>query len=159
MKTHLKNEQETLRAGAAFAKKLHGGDIVLLHGELGAGKTTFVKGMAKELGVKETITSPTFALMNVYRIPNDEIPRLRPASRDFARDDITAAAQQLCHIDTYRLKNADELRAIGAEDYIGEPHTITVIEWPEKIATLLPAHGTKNIFFRHVDGGRSITVQ
>ena len=147
-----------MRAGADFARTLRGGDIVLLHGELGAGKTTFVKGMAKGLGVTQNITSPTFALMGVYSIQRRD-PSTRPDKSGLARDDITGAVRQLCHIDTYRLKNADELRAIGAEDYIGEPHTVTVIEWPEKIAALLAAHKTKNIFFRHVDGGRSITVQ
>ena len=144
-----------MRAGADFARTLRGGDIVLLHGELGAGKTTFVKGMAKGLGVTQNITSPTFALMGLYVVPE------RSVACDAQSKGLRQAQAKimLCHIDTYRLKNADELRAIGAEDYIGEPHTVTVIEWPEKIAALLAAHKTKNIFFRHVDGGRSITVQ
>ncbi|MBI4098599.1 MAG: tRNA (adenosine(37)-N6)-threonylcarbamoyltransferase complex ATPase subunit type 1 TsaE [Candidatus Magasanikbacteria bacterium] len=153
--TILKNEQATIDAGAAFARKLHGGDVVLLHGELGAGKTTFAKGIAKGLGVKETVTSPTFALMGVYPIPDDEIPRLA----SLARDDTTGAAHQLCHIDTYRLKNADELRAIGVEDYIGDPHTITIIEWPEKIKPLLKGKKTISLTFTHKkDNTRTLVV-
>ncbi|MEK7102320.1 MAG: tRNA (adenosine(37)-N6)-threonylcarbamoyltransferase complex ATPase subunit type 1 TsaE [Patescibacteria group bacterium] len=80
--TILKNEQATIDAGAAFAKKLRGGDIVLLHGELGAGKTTFVKGIAKGLGIKENITSPTFTLMGVYNL---SFPRMRESSNLFFR--------------------------------------------------------------------------
>ena len=168
MVANLKNEQETIRAGADFAHTLRGGDIVLLHGELGAGKTTFAKGIAKGLGVKENITSPTFTLMGVYPIPSGEISRLRPASRaqglrllgprGAARDD-KVGVRQLCHIDTYRLKNVDELRAIGVEDYLGEPNTITIIEWPEKIKPLLKGKKIISLTFAHEkDGTRSLMV-
>lgn len=147
----LKTEQATVDAGAAFAKTLRGGDIVLLHGELGAGKTTFVKGVAKGLGIKETITSPTFTLMGVYPIPNGIASSHRG---DAPRND-----KRLCHIDTYRLKNVDELRAIGAEDYIGEPHTITIIEWPEKIKSMLTEEKTISLSFAHEkDGTRSLVL-
>lgn len=135
MKKIVKSENETIAEGKRFAKKLRGGDVVLLYGELGAGKTTFTKGIAQGLGVTQNITSPTFTLMGVY----------------------SGEKYQLCHIDTYRLKNADELRAIGAEDFIGDSKTITIIEWPEEIAALLKKIKTKKVRFTHTKTGRSIT--
>jgi tRNA threonylcarbamoyladenosine biosynthesis protein TsaE len=157
----LKTEKETIKAGAEFAERLKPGDIVLLHGELGSGKTTFVKGIAQGLGIKKTITSPTFSLMNIYKLPppsrgggqgeGDYSKPLSPTLSPKGRGGL-----KLCHIDTYRLKNADELRAIGAQDYIGDPETITVIEWPEKIEEILPPTKTKSVHFEHVANGRKI---
>ncbi len=112
--------RETEQFGIELSTKLKGGDIVLLSGNLGAGKTALVKGIAKGFGIKNTITSPTFTLMNVYPIS------LKPL-----------AISQLIHIDTYRLKEEQELIEIGAEDYLGKPNTICLIEWPDKIEGLL----------------------
>lgn len=127
--------------GKKLAARLRGGEIVCLYGELGAGKTTLVKGMAEGLGIKEEITSPTFTLMNVYRLPATAYQ-----------------LQALVHIDTYRLKNEQELRAIGAEDYIGKLETVTVIEWPEKMENLLKGKKTIKITLEHGENGeRKIT--
>lgn len=112
------NEQETIHWGKTFAKKLLPGTIVCLYGDLGSGKTTLVKGIAKGLGVVMDVVSPTFTLMNLYETSNPSI--------------------QLCHIDMYRLEDERDLRTIGALDYIGMPNGITMIEWPEKIEKLLP---------------------
>jgi len=130
----LKSEKATIETGKKFAAKLHGGDIVLLEGVLGAGKTTFVKGMAEFFDIKKKITSPTFALMNVYPV--------KPLN--------------FVHVDTYRLKNEQELIDIGIEDYLGAPNTICVIEWPEKIKTLLKNKKTLKVKFEHSDGGREV---
>lgn len=119
IETH--SDAETKKIGFDLASTLTGGDIICLYGELGAGKTTLVKGLAEALGITHDITSPTFTLMNVYdieKLGNSEIGKL-------------------IHIDTYRLKEAQELIDIGAEDYIGQAKTITLIEWPEKIEELL----------------------
>jgi len=115
------NPEMTRELGRDIAHKLIGGCIVLLYGELGAGKTTLVKGIAEGLGVKDDIVSPTFTLMNVYHMTT-----LPP-------NHLTTFA----HIDTYRLKNERELIDIGVEDYLGEANTVCVIEWPEKIQKLL----------------------
>jgi len=113
--------EETIAIGEKIASLLKGGDIVLLKGNLGAGKTTLVKGIAAGLGIKkDDITSPTFAIMNVYDM-----------------DEKMATAKRLIHIDTYRLKTEEELVEIGIEEYLGERHTICIIEWPEKIPELL----------------------
>lgn len=117
-----------------MSAQLHGGDILLLIGDLGAGKTSLVKGVAAGLGIKQEITSPTFTLMNVYKIKNYKI-------------------KNLIHIDTYRLKNEKELVEIGVEDYLGQPDTVCVIEWPEKITELLKNKKTTTIALEH--GGKS----
>lgn len=127
MNTFTNSTEETEKFGIELSPKLKGGDIVLLTGNLGAGKTALVKGIAKGFGIKNTITSPTFTLMNLYPISNKQ-----------------SAISQLVHIDTYRLKEETELAEIGAEDYLGKPNTICLIEWPDKIEGLLQKYDTKN---------------
>ena len=114
---HVQNDTETVNLGKKIAAELKGGDVVLLYGELGAGKTTFTRGIAIGLGIKKNIVSPTFALMSLY-----DIKRLKDCK-----------IKRLVHIDTYRLENEKQLIEIGAEDYIGDPETVCVIEWPEKL--------------------------
>lgn len=128
------SERETEQIAQEFAQHLRSGDIVLLYGELGAGKTTFSKALAKALGVDNRITSPTFALMNVYEIP------ARPEKAKIA-----ATISTVIHIDTYRLEHEQELLDIGVTDYLGQPGTLTIIEWPEKVQELLKKFTTKKI--------------
>lgn len=91
----------------------HAGDAILLSGDLGAGKTTLAKAIAAALGVHETITSPTFTLMNVY---TTEHPTMKT----------------LMHMDTYRMERPEELVEIGVDSYLGEPNTLSLVEWPER---------------------------
>jgi len=135
MKYITKSTEETLKLGKTIAADLNGGDIVLLQGELGAGKTVLAKGIAQGLGITETITSPTFTLMNVY---NDG---------------------KLVHIDTYRLENEEQLVEIGVEDYLGNPNSICLIEWPEKLTTLLKNKKTMAITIEHLaENKREISI-
>ena len=121
-----------------------GGDIVCLRGELGAGKTTLVKGIAQGLGVRDEIVSPTFTLMNVYDIKTLKHKNIKT----------------LVHIDTYRLKNERELIDIGVEDYLGDPETICVIEWPEKVQKLLKEMKTIEVTLSHsADNERRIVIR
>ncbi|OGF21542.1 tRNA (adenosine(37)-N6)-threonylcarbamoyltransferase complex ATPase subunit type 1 TsaE [Candidatus Falkowbacteria bacterium RIFOXYB2_FULL_38_15] len=113
-----KNEKETLAFAEKFAKKLKGGEMIGLTGDLGAGKTVFVKGLAKGLGIKENIQSPTFLLMKVYKI------NLRSKMSD---------VRSLVHIDAYRLSRGEELTDIGVMDWLGKKDTVTVIEWIENV--------------------------
>lgn len=138
--------EETKIIAKKFAAQLQGGDIVILSGELGAGKTAFTKGLAEYFGIEKEITSPTFTLMNVYdRDPN------------FHLDD---NVKKIIHIDTYRLKNAQELIDIGALDYIGAPGTITTIEWPEKISELLANKKTIAVTIEHIsENERKIIIK
>lgn len=137
-----RNEEQTQSIGKQLASMLTGGEIVTLSGALGAGKTTFTKGFAEGLGVTDTITSPTFAIMNLY-----------PASCD------NKAIRQFVHIDTYRLETERELFDIGVEEYLGTPNTVTVIEWPEKIPTLLSTQNVITVRIEHSsDTERAITI-
>lgn len=137
MEYSVSSSKETESIGKDLAASLTGGDIVLLHGELGAGKTTFVKGLAEGLDITDDILSPTFTLMNIYKINNEQ-----PASPAGG-----LTINNLVHVDTYRLKDEQELINIGVEDYLGDHNTICVIEWPEKLANLLKNKKTLNVFF------------
>lgn len=128
MKTILKNLEETLAFAKEFSRNIKGGDILTLSGDLGTGKTSFTKGLALGLGIKSEITSPTFTLMNIYKI-SDKL--------------------KLVHIDTYRLESEKQLLEIGAEDYFGDSNSIVVVEWPEKIDKLLKNKKVTKIEFRH----------
>ena len=99
------SREQTIAAAQAFAKRLRGGDVVLLYGDLGAGKTTFTKGIALALGVREPVTSPTFTIVKEYK----------------------GSALKLYHMDMYRLSG--DITELGIEDYIGSEKGVTVIEW------------------------------
>ncbi|MBI2099293.1 tRNA (adenosine(37)-N6)-threonylcarbamoyltransferase complex ATPase subunit type 1 TsaE [Candidatus Uhrbacteria bacterium] len=138
-----KSEKETMKAAAKFAGRLKGGEVVALHGDLGAGKTAWVKGMAKGFGVKEQITSPTFVLMKCYRVKKSEIRN--PKSEINFKSQFS---KNFCHIDAYRLKGANELLAIGVEEYLGAPDTITAIEWAERVEDTLKDKKVIKIHFK-----------
>lgn len=141
MKITTHSAEETMAQGAQLADQLHGGAIVCLRGDLGAGKTTFVKGLAQGLGITAEMTSPTFTLMNIYKVAGH--PTIK----------------QLVHIDTYRLSDEQELVAIGVEDYLGQPGVATIIEWPEKLLTLLSNKTTISVTLIPGDNNtRSITL-
>ena len=134
------SEAATQALAAALVEKLRPGDVITLTGDLGAGKTAFTKGIAQFLGVSKEITSPTFAIMNVYDTTNPTIKRL-------------------IHIDTYRLKSSAELAGIGVEDFIGAPDTLTIIEWPELAAPWLSGKPIAAVTLVHnEDNTRTITV-
>ncbi len=118
MKTYLvKTEEETLRLAAEYAQKLTGGEVVLLNGNLGAGKSVFVRGVARALGVRNRITSPTFVLLKVYPIKNKKI-------------------KKLIHVDAYRV-SPEDLLAVGLSEYLNNPDTVVMIEWGEKLTKVL----------------------
>lgn len=137
------SEEDTRKYGREFAARLRGGMIVALHGTLGAGKTTFVKGIAEGLGVTDTITSPTFTLMNVY-------PIKRSAEH--------ATPLRLVHVDTYRLAKEEELLSLGGEEYIGQPESISLIEWPEKLPSLLRDRPVIHVRLDYDSVGRKISI-
>lgn len=106
--------EETKRVAADLAATFQGGEIVALEGELGAGKTAFAQGVCGALGVEGAVTSPTFAIMNVYEV----------------RRGAGSQVRRVVHLDLYRLKSAREIAALGLEEYLGAPDTIALIEWP-----------------------------
>jgi len=115
-----RSREETSRAGSSFSALLKPGDIVALYGDLGAGKTEFVRGICEGLGIPpEVVNSPTFAIVNEYR--DGRLP--------------------VFHFDVYRMKHIDELFELGYEDYFfGDG--VCLIEWPSLIEELLPEHTT-----------------
>src|SRR3989338_9938364 len=128
MKITSVSEAQTEKLGRNMAKQLVGGEVITLSGDLGAGKTVFVKGLAKGLGIKQVIVSPTFLLMKVYRTKGK--------------------IKHLVHVDTYRVQNEQDLREIGLADYLGHPDTVTVIEWPQKLRNLL---SKKPVILVHIE--------
>ncbi len=160
-----KTPTETKNIAKKFASTLRRGDVVLLYGELGAGKTAFTKGLAEYFGIEKNITSPTFTLMNVYPLPLN--PPLIKRGTTIGANQISPSLQEgatggvntLVHIDTYRLKNAQELIDIGVEDYLGASDAICVIEWPEKIQELLKDKKTIAVTIEHVgENSRNIVI-
>lgn len=123
-----KNPEETITFAVDFAKKLKGGEVLALEGDLGSGKTTFTKGLAEGFGVSDTINSPTFVLLKVYDI-------LRPY-RHFRSGG--KKVQCLVHIDAYRVENIEDIKSVGIEDYFDRDDVILVIEWADKISEILP---------------------
>lgn len=114
------NEQETWQAGFDFGKSLAGGLALALYGNLGAGKTKFLQGLAKGLGVKEIVNSPTFNILKLYPVRDNKI------------------IKRFCHIDAYRLDSEKDLLALGIEEFLSDPETVVAIEWAEKIDKIWP---------------------
>lgn len=114
--------------------------MLALTGPLGSCKTTFTQLLAKELGIKRDVKSPTFMVMHLHKlIANSYKPK----------------ATTLCHVDAYRLNDPHELEAIGLYDYLGQPEAITVVEWAERIKEALPPQ-TKWLKFNLTDGKRTV---
>ncbi len=109
-----KSEGETVKRGKEFAQQLHAGSLVALYGDLGAGKTQFVKGICEAFEVKEVVNSPTFTIVNEY---HGTLP--------------------VFHIDLYRMKNVDEILNIGFDEYL-ESGGVCLVEWAEKLDGILP---------------------
>lgn len=118
-----KSARETKEFGEKFADSLKGGGIIALIGDLGNGKTTFVQGLAWGLGIKDRIISPTFIFRRDYEVKSKK-----------------KKVKRLCHIDLYRIEEGieKEFRNLGVEEFFGSQDTIVVIEWAEKIKSLLP---------------------
>ena len=130
--------KETFEAGYRLAQSVHPGQIYCLNGDLGVGKTAFVQGLAKGLGIDVPITSPTFTIVNEYsgRLP-------------------------LYHFDVYRIADSDEMYEIGYEEYVyGDG--VSVIEWPQLIDDILPENRydvtISKDYSRH-DNYRKIEIQ
>lgn len=139
-----KSDQETINLANKTAPYIKGGEIILLYGDLGAGKTLFVKGLVKALGFKDIVVSPTFSLMKIYH----EVGDLKKNK-----------VKKLCHLDLYRLENEQEIIELGILDYFKESETVCLIEWPEKISKILPRKPIE-IFFTHIDeNSRKIIIK
>ena len=131
-----KNEKDTIDFAKKFAKKLKGGEILSLEGNLGAGKTVFTKGLAQGLRIKKIIKSPTFVLMKVYLVAKHK------------------NIEHLVHLDAYRIDNFSDLENIGIDDYLNKENVV-VIEWGDKVKKNLPKE-VKSIKFKIENNNRVI---
>lgn len=120
------NIDETKKTAENLVKKLKNGDILALYGDLGGGKTTFVQGLAKGLGIKKRIISPTFVIIRSYKV----------------------GFKNFYHIDLYRVEDKKDLESLGIMEIINNPENIVVIEWAEKLEKFLPKKRI-NIYFTY----------
>ncbi|NLY44173.1 MAG: tRNA (adenosine(37)-N6)-threonylcarbamoyltransferase complex ATPase subunit type 1 TsaE [Clostridiaceae bacterium] len=111
-----KSPEDTIKIAYTIGKYLRPGDVICLGGDLGAGKTAFTQGLAKGLGIKEHVTSPTFTIVNEYY-----------------------GMMPMYHFDVYRINDPDEMMEIGFDEYV-DGDGISVIEWAEKIQDILPPY-------------------
>ena len=128
------SEAETEAAGAAFAKDLPDGSVVALYGDLGAGKTAFVRGMAAGMGIDAMVSSPTFTIVNEY-----------------------CGERELFHFDMYRLSDADELFGIGWEDYLSR-NGVCAVEWSENVEDAFEGGEIVVRIEKTSDNGRKISI-
>jgi tRNA threonylcarbamoyladenosine biosynthesis protein TsaE len=110
------NDQETISTGRQWARRLKPGDVVAVYGDLGSGKTRFIKGLCEGLGVREHVASPSFTIVNEYRFPGGRV----------------------FHFDFYRVGSEGEIQDIGFDEYLSDTDAISIIEWADRASMLLP---------------------
>ena len=132
----MKNIVEEILSTLPQKKSAH---TITLSGDLGAGKTSFVKALAKELGVVEHVTSPTFVIMKKYSVEGHYL------------------VKTLIHIDAYRVEDINEMDVIGLEDLVKEEGSMVCIEWPEKIKSRIPEEALHISITTESDHSRTIT--
>ncbi len=131
----LKDEFETIALGAKIAGALSGGELIFLQGELGAGKTTLVRGLLNALGHSGNVKSPTYTLVEPYSITGLDV----------------------YHFDLYRINDPEELEAMGIRDYC-DGKAICLFEWPEQGADVLP-EADITLFLSHISSGREVEIK
>ena len=131
----LKNEQQTLRFGRQLGQDLIKGCIIYLQGELGSGKTTFVRSLLTGLGYNDKVKSPTYTIVKPYKLGQYDI----------------------YHFDLYRLADPEELEYLGIRDYFSE-NSVVLVEWPDKGWGFLPEPDVV-IYLKYVDDGRNAIIE
>jgi len=129
-------EQAMSRLGAGLAGRVRGGCVVFLSGDLGAGKTTLVRGFLQALGHRGPVTSPTFTLLETY----------------------AAGGLEVAHVDLYRLEAPDELEALALRDYLG-PDCVLIVEWPDRARAGLPAPDCEAFITVEPQGRRGVRIE
>ena len=132
-----KSEAETENAGARLAGSLARGSVVLLHGDLGAGKTVFSRGFARGLGITEVVSSPTYTIVQEYELPD---------------------GGRLYHLDLYRISGVEAALAFGVDEFLDDPRAVALVEWPGRIEGIL-SRSAVNVRLEHLsDHERRITI-
>lgn len=141
MEKRIETLEELEAEAVAFAKTLaplQSATLITLSGELGAGKTAFTKMLAKAFGIEEHVTSPTFVLEKIYKLPEEKL------------------FKRLAHIDAYRLKDGSELSALGFDELMSDPETLVILEWPEMVTDMLPSPAHRITLTINTDGSRTL---
>lgn len=134
---HARTPEETEAIAVQLAGTLRPGSVVALHGELGAGKTRFVRGLARGLGHDAAeVSSPTFVIEHRYSTPG---------------------ATPLVHLDAYRLRSIEDLAGIGWDELIAESRAVVAVEWAERIGPALP-EGAVHVTIHHASEGRTVEL-
>lgn len=128
---------DTIEFGKSVARAVEKGAVISLVGDLGAGKTTFAKGVARGLGIMGNVTSPTFTILNEY----------------------VGEEKKLYHFDFYRIEDPDELVELGFEDYFPSADGLTIVEWAEKAPSVLPKKFYQISFEKIDDDKRKIVFE
>ncbi len=134
-----RNSEETINLGEELGKNILPGEVVLLFGELGAGKTTFVQGFAKGIGISDRILSPTFVLHRIHRPKNSKIEIVN-------------------HIDLYRLEEPTEIDSLGLSELFDEQNSVTLIEWADRLKNFKIKKGYEIKFAYINDDEREIVI-
>ncbi|QIK54593.1 tRNA (adenosine(37)-N6)-threonylcarbamoyltransferase complex ATPase subunit type 1 TsaE [Dysgonomonas sp. HDW5B] len=129
----IKSLDTIANAASEFIKQMGDNTVFAFHGEMGAGKTTFIKAICEKLGVDDVINSPTFAIVNEYRSDSGEL---------------------IYHFDFYRINKEEEAFDFGYEDYFFSG-SLCFIEWPERIESLLP-HDTVHVTVKEIENGSRV---
>lgn len=137
MTIEIKSLETINEAAIEFIRAMGDNTVFAFHGNMGAGKTTFIKAICENLGVEDVINSPTFAIVNEYRSNSGEL---------------------IYHFDFYRIKNEEEAYDFGYEDYFFSG-SLCFIEWPERIESLLPQDTVNVTIEVQQDGSRKVTLQ
>ncbi len=141
MEIHISNLEHIGEAAREFIKNIGETRVFAFYGEMGAGKTTFVKAVCEALGVEDVITSPTFAIVNEYTVTSCSDLSLLPST--------------IFHFDFYRIKNLEEVYDMGYEDYFYSG-ALCFIEWPELIEDILPEDAIRVSIEEQEDGSRLV---
>jgi tRNA threonylcarbamoyladenosine biosynthesis protein TsaE len=137
----LQTIEDTQALAEDIAGSLKGGEVLALSGDLGSGKTTFTQFLARELGVKGTVNSPTFVIMKQYHTTKHPLTTL-------------------VHVDAYRLSHEDELMELGIDQHINASHSVVIIEWADKIKDYLQKLDTVLwLEFEYNDGVRKVILK
>lgn len=122
-------ENDTEKFAAAIAAAAQPGTVITLNGDLGAGKTVFARGFARGLGITEPVSSPTYTIVQEYELPQ---------------------GGRLYHLDLYRINGVDAALAFGVDEFLDDPRSFALVEWPERIDGIIPDDAVR-ITLRHLD--------
>ena len=162
MEIIIENIDQIRTAAREFIEKaLPEHSVIAFYGGMGAGKTTFIKALCEELGVEDTVTSPTFSLVNEYsineelRIKNEEFL----TKTDSSLFTLHSSLSKVFHFDFYRIKRLEEVYDMGYEDYFYQKNALCLIEWPELVEELLPDDALRVEISEQPDGTRKLKIK